>query len=121
MILDQIATATTQRAERYVVQRSVRCSPDAENLWAFLADYEAQTGGQILAIAHNGNGSNGAMFSDKTLTGKRMRTEYANTRMRWEPLYEVTQYKERWTPSFGQFSGVVKVDSGFMIQAACWG
>ena len=68
-------------------------SPDVENLWGFLADYEAKTGGQILAIPHNGNGSNGAMFSDKTLSGKRMRAEYANTRMRWEPLYEVTQIK----------------------------
>ena len=34
-------------------------SPDAENLWTYLADYQAKTGGQVLAIAHNGNGSNG--------------------------------------------------------------
>ena len=27
-------------------------------------------------------------------------------------------YRERWTPSFGQFSVVAKVRSGFMIQAA---
>jgi len=68
-------------------------SPDAEELWKYLADYEAKTGGQVLAIPHNGNGSNGLMFSDKTFTGKPLSNAYAKTRMRWEPLYEVTQIK----------------------------
>ena len=68
-------------------------SPDAEDLWKFLADYQAETGGQVLAIPHNGNGSNGAMFSDKTFTGKPLNRNYATARMRWEPIYEVTQIK----------------------------
>ena len=68
-------------------------SPDAENLWTYLADYQAKTGGQVLAIAHNGNGSNGLMFSDQTLDGRPLDRAYAETRMRWEPLYEVTQIK----------------------------
>jgi hypothetical protein len=68
-------------------------SPDAEQLWNYLAGYEAKTGGQVLAIPHNGNGSNGQMFSEKTFSGKPVDRAYAETRSRWEPVYEVTQIK----------------------------
>jgi hypothetical protein len=68
-------------------------SQDPEDLWAWLADYEKQTDGQVLAIAHNGNLSNGLMFSDKTLSGEPLTADYAKRRSRWEPLYEVTQVK----------------------------
>ncbi len=68
-------------------------SPDPEELWKYLADYEATTGGRVLAIPHNGNISNGMMFSDTTFTGNPLDREYAETRMKWEPLYEVTQIK----------------------------
>ena len=69
-------------------------SVDPEDLWAWMADYEANTGGQVLAIAHNGNISNGLMFDDVTLTDRRpLDRDYAERRMRWEPLYEVTQMK----------------------------
>jgi hypothetical protein len=48
----------------------------------------------VLAIPHNGNLSNGLMFDDVTLTTKKpLDREYAITRARWEPLYEVTQMK----------------------------
>ena len=68
-------------------------SPDSEQLWKYMADYEAKTGGRVLAIPHNGNASQGLMFSDKTFTGKRIDAAYARTRSRWEPIYEVTQIK----------------------------
>lgn len=68
-------------------------SPDVENLWAYLADYEAKTGGRVLAIPHNGNGSNGLMFSETTFSGQPLDRDYAEARMRWEPIYEVTQIK----------------------------
>jgi hypothetical protein len=68
-------------------------SSDPEDLWQYLADYEARIGGQVLAIAHNGNWSNGLMFADRTLSGARIDADYARTRMRWEPIYEVTQIK----------------------------
>ena len=56
--------------------------------------YEEKTGGDLLAIAHNGNLSNGAMFpSTRTHFGGRVDRAYAETRMRWEPLYEATQIK----------------------------
>jgi hypothetical protein len=68
-------------------------NPDPEHLWKFMAGYEEKTGGQILALAHNGNWSNGLMFKLERLDGSPMDRAYAETRMRWEPLYEVTQMK----------------------------
>jgi hypothetical protein len=69
-------------------------SPDPRDLWKWMADYENRTGGRMLAIAHNGNMSNGHMFPDsRTYFGARVDTDYATTRARWEPLYEATQIK----------------------------
>ncbi len=35
---------------------------DPEDLWKWMAEYEAKTGGRLLAIPHNGNLSNGRMY-----------------------------------------------------------
>jgi hypothetical protein len=67
-------------------------STDPEKLWAFMAGYEKKTGGQVLAIPHNANLSNGVMFAE-TVKGKSMTRDYAERRARWEPLAEVTQMK----------------------------
>jgi len=64
------------------------------DLYQWLEDYEAKTGGQALAIAHNGNLSNGWMFPmSKTYAGGRVNQKYVDLRAKWEPLYEVTQIK----------------------------
>ncbi len=68
-------------------------NPDPEYLWKYMAGYEEKTSGQILAIAHNGNWSNGLMFKLETLDGRPFDRAYAEARMRWEPIYEVTQMK----------------------------
>ena len=68
-------------------------SNDPEALWGYLAAYEEKTGGSVLAIAHNGNVSNGQMFPIERLNGQPIDRAYAETRRRWEPLYEVTQMK----------------------------
>jgi len=68
-------------------------STDPEDLWAWMQAYEEKTGGQVLAIPHNGNLSNGLMFDDFTQSGEALDRDYAERRMRWEPLYEVTQMK----------------------------
>ena len=48
----------------------------------------------VLAIAHNGNLSNGTMFPIvEPFTGKEIDREYAEQRSRWEMLYETTQMK----------------------------
>jgi hypothetical protein len=69
-------------------------STDPLELYKWLDDYQSSTGGQALAIAHNGNLSNGWMFPiDRTYHGGRVNKEYVALRARWEPLYEVTQIK----------------------------
>ena len=37
-------------------------SDNPRDLWKWMAAYEEKTGGSVLAIAHNGNLSNGLMF-----------------------------------------------------------
>ena len=68
-------------------------SVDPEDLWEFMAGYEEKTGDSVLAIPHNGNLSNGMMFMQRTISGKRFNAEYAEKRARWEPVYEITQIK----------------------------
>jgi hypothetical protein len=69
-------------------------STDPLDLYKWLYDYEDKTGGRALAIAHNGNLSNGWMFPvDRTYAGGRVNKEYVTLRAKWEPLYEVTQIK----------------------------
>lgn len=68
-------------------------SYDPEDLWRYMAGYEETTGGNILAIPHNGNASNGLMFALETYTQKPLTPAYAETRARWEPLFEITQVK----------------------------
>jgi hypothetical protein len=76
-----------------VLPFSAADSIDPEKLWEYLAAYEEKTGGSVLAIAHNGNVSNGQMFPIERLNGRRVDKKYAQMRIRWEPLYEVTQMK----------------------------
>ena len=85
---------------------------DPLDLYQWLQDYEANTGGQALAIAHNGNLSNGWMFPvDDTYAGGTVDLNYVELRARWEPLYEVTQIKGDCTaPGF--------LDSGLTVFAS---
>src|SRR5688572_12941712 len=70
-------------------------STTPEDLWETLQAYQDKSGGRVLAIAHNGNLSNGMMFPwvENPATGKPLTREYAETRIKWEPLYEATQIK----------------------------
>jgi hypothetical protein len=69
-------------------------SPDPMALYAWLQEYEDRTGGDVFALAHNGNLSNGIMFPSETrYDGTPVDVEYAALRARWEPLYEITQIK----------------------------
>ena len=69
-------------------------SDNPRDLWKWMAAYEEKTGGEVLAIAHNGNLSNGRMFPIiESFTGKPIDREYAETRAKWERLYEATQIK----------------------------
>ena len=69
-------------------------SQDPLELYKWLEMYEQKTGGQALALAHNGNLSNGWIFPvDKTYAGGVVDKNYVEQRAKWEPLYEVTQIK----------------------------
>ncbi|HEX5272163.1 MAG TPA: DUF3604 domain-containing protein, partial [Gemmataceae bacterium] len=69
-------------------------SDNPRDLWKWMAAYEEKTGGNVLAIPHNGNVSNGRMFPlVESFTGKPLDKDYVEQRARWERLYEVTQIK----------------------------
>ena len=85
------------RGDATVANRTVPFSQyDSQNpeaLWQHLAEFEKQTGAEVLAIPHNGNLSNGRMFTVETFDGKPLTAELAAMRIRFEPLVEVTQIK----------------------------
>ena len=69
-------------------------STDPLKLYAWLENYEKTTSGSALALAHNGNLSNGIMFPvDAQFTGKAIDQNYVQLRAKWEPMYEITQIK----------------------------
>ena len=76
-----------------IVPFSALDSEDPAMLWKFLDAYQAKTGGEVLAIPHNGNLSNGRMFGLVDFEGHDLTRAYAETRARLEPVYEVTQIK----------------------------
>ena len=68
-------------------------SDNPEDLWKWMQATEEKTGSEVLAIAHNGNLSNGIMFPTIEAFGKKIDRSYVETRAKWERLYEVTQTK----------------------------
>ena len=81
------------RVVPYTTQEPIG-STDPLDLYAYLENYEATTGGSALALAHNGNLSNGFMFPvDQQYTGRALDRRYVEERAKWEPMYEITQIK----------------------------
>ena len=68
-------------------------SKNPEDLWKHLAAFEKETGSEVLAIPHNGNLSNGRMFSVENFDGSPLTQELAVLRARYEPVIEATQIK----------------------------
>ena len=68
-------------------------SDNPVDLWKWMEAYEEKTGGNVLAIAHNGNLSNGQMFPIVEAFGKAIDKDYVENRAKWERLYEATQTK----------------------------
>jgi hypothetical protein len=69
-------------------------STDPLDLYKWMENFEKKTGGTVLALAHNGNLSNGIMFPvDAQYTGRKLDTFYVEQRAKWEPMYEITQIK----------------------------
>ena len=95
-------------------------STDPERLWEVLETYERETGGEVIAIPHNSNVSNGRMFVPTRVDGKPLTEEYARKRSRWEPVVEVTQVKgdsethPRLSPT-DEFAGFEKWDTANVV------
>jgi len=92
-----------QNLHRVVVFRDTKAVPDLpfsaidsdkpEELWKWM-DQLRSNGTALLAIPHNGNASDGLMFPvEKSYGGSALTKQYAEARMRNEPVYEVTQIK----------------------------
>ena len=67
-------------------------SSNPEDLWAWMEALRAQ-GVETLAIPHNSNQSNGQTFRLRYADGRPVDAAFAETRMRNEPLVEITQIK----------------------------
>ena len=78
---------------RQLIPVSAFDGPEPEDLWDFMESYEREAQGQILAIPHNANVSNGRMFAVENSRGAAFDSDYAKRRARLEPLVEVTQIK----------------------------
>ncbi|TFU03511.1 DUF3604 domain-containing protein [Polymorphobacter arshaanensis] len=76
-----------------VVPFSSTVGTSVDQLWDYMDTYEKTTGGQILAIPHNSNVSNGLMFQLTQTDGKPMTAAYAARRAAHEPVVEITQIK----------------------------
>ena len=83
---------SARQVEPYTTMKPLG-SDDPTDLWRWMAAYEAKTGGDVLAIAHNGNLSNGQMFPIVEAFGRPVDRPYAEERAKWERLYETTQTK----------------------------
>lgn len=68
-------------------------SPAPEDLWAWLEETSERVGTDFIAIPTNSNLSGGMMYPAVDSEGRPMTAAYARTRMRWEPVAEVTQYR----------------------------
>lgn len=68
-------------------------SKNPEDLWTYMAEFEQRTGSDVLAIPHNGNLSNGRMFTVENFDGTPLTAELAAKRIQYEPLIEITQIK----------------------------
>jgi hypothetical protein len=81
------------RVEPYTTQKPLG-SDNPRDLWKWMTVYEEKTGGNVLAISHNGNLSNGRMYPViESFTGKPVDRAYAEQSAKWERLVEATQIK----------------------------
>ncbi len=96
------ANPNTRNLHRVVLFRDSGVVPDIafsaidsdvpEDLWTWM-DTQRAAGSTLLAIPHNGNASDGLMFSLQDQNGNPLDEAYAQRRSNNEPLYEISQIK----------------------------
>lgn len=67
-------------------------SDKPEDLWKYMNEAR-KNGATLLAVPHNGNASDGMMFSLTDSYGNPITKSYSDTRMLNEPIYEISQIK----------------------------
>ena len=87
-----VTDADAERAQLFLPFGS-NDSPFPDDLWRWLEKTEQASGARFVAIPHNSNISRGTMFSRETMRGDPITRDYAELRMRWEPIVEITQIK----------------------------
>lgn len=81
------------KGNKFTVEPFTRLkSVNPEMLWSWMDDLR-ERGVDTIAIPHNSNGSNGQMFEMENWEGLPISTQYAEFRMRNEPIVEMTQVK----------------------------
>jgi hypothetical protein len=78
---------------RELVPFSALDSPRPEDLWNWLEQTSTRVGTDFIAIPHNSKLSDGRMYPELDSDGLPIAAAYAQTRMRWEPVAEVTHIK----------------------------
>jgi hypothetical protein len=81
-----------EKGQQFIPYTSLE-SDKPEDLWKWLDSTSARTGAHFIAIPHNSNISQGLMFPLQDSEGNVISKEYAATRMKWEPVVEMTQIK----------------------------
>lgn len=79
-------------AQRYTPFSSLD-SNQPEQLWQWLDNTSKEQQTDFVSIPHNSNISGGLMFATQDSEGRPLSSDYARTRMRWEPVVEATQIK----------------------------
>lgn len=109
-------------AEKFVPFSAFDSDIESE-FWDWLDKTGKETGASFIAIPHNSNISNGLMFPEKDRAGRTITAQYARTRIRWEPVAEMTQIKgdsethPAVSPNdpfaeFGTYEHLIKTDKG---------
>jgi hypothetical protein len=88
-----IFTPSNAEVAKQFVPLSYYDTERPEDLWAWLDKTSKATGADFVAIPHNSNMSDGKMFDTVDSDGRPLTAAYTRTRMRWEPVMEITQIK----------------------------
>lgn len=87
-----LTSAGADKAKQFLPYSSID-SWKAEDLWQWMADTSKDLSIDMISIPHNPNISKGEMFNNVDSDGRPLTAEYARTRMRFEPVIEMTQIK----------------------------
>jgi len=81
-----------EKGSQFIPYNSLE-SNKPEDLWKWLDETSERTGSNFIAIPHNSNISGGLMFNLQDSYGALITPDWSETRIKWEPLVEVTQIK----------------------------